>query len=145
METLLNTLTPPQQKAIRLLRIVLNAYNTQDGVGLFAGISRYSTLTERLKLVATQSRDLPSFWSNLLRKMQWPIPPKRLDSELLTVLHEADPLAVLRVLAMETAYCVMLARHLHDGDKKVRKAGLYEDEPGGDVATLNDNLDEVLP
>lgn len=117
MNDLLDKLTPAQQRAVNLLRLALAAYSTHDGTGLFTGMTRYSVLTERVKIAAVQSRTLPGYWSTLLRKMLWPIPPKRFDSEILRLLNEPAPMPVLHALALEAPYCVMLARHLHDADK----------------------------
>lgn len=118
MDDLLENLSPAQQRAVNLLRLALAAYNSRDGTGLFQGVNRYSILTERVKIAAVQSRDLPGFWSALLRKMLWPITPKRLDPAIVHLLHEPEPAPVLRALALEAPYCVMLARYLHVADKE---------------------------
>ena len=146
MNDLLSALTPPQQKAIHLLRLALGAYNSHDDTGLFQGMTRYAVLTERVKIAAVQARDLPGFWSCLLRKMLWPISPKRMDSLLLAALRDPEPASVLRVLALEAPYCVMLARHLHDTDKQAHRAFLGDDESPADAPAVPfDDLAEVCP
>jgi hypothetical protein len=72
--------------------------------------------------VAVQSRDMAAFWAKLCHKMLWPMPPKRMDAEIVAALTVEDTAQVLRSLATESTSIVMLARMLHDEDKAARKA-----------------------
>lgn len=100
----------------------MDCYNSHDGTGLFSGLARYGALAGRTELCAAQARDLPQFWALLLRRMQWPVPPKAADPLIVFALSAERPRAVLRVLATETASIITLARMLHDEDKATRKA-----------------------
>lgn len=136
-------LSPPQQSAINLVRLTLNCFNTRDGTGLLSGVERYNALAGRVELCAVQASDLPKFWALLLRRMQWPVPPKRSDPEVLACLAAPDPALVLRALATETASVVTLARMLHDADKQARRADEADDSP--DAAPFNDALPGDAP
>lgn len=92
-----------------------------DGTGLFTGVSRYNVLAQRGMLAAVQSRDVHGFWACLLRKMQWPLPPKRMDQEVVKALMVDEPDKVLRSLGTETVSLITLARMLHDEDKARRR------------------------
>lgn len=76
-------------------------------------------------MCAVQARSLTQFWGILLRKMMWPTPPKRMDEEVISQLQPLsvqEGLAVLRVIATQTASVVMLARYWHDQTKADRRA-----------------------
>lgn len=119
-------LSKPQQQAVRLLKASLDYFNSYDGTGLFAGTGRYAILEGRVGICAAQARDLVHFWALLLRRMQWPVPPKSADGVILPLL-EGDT-EVLRVLANETASVVMIARALHSADKETRKKIEQDDD-----------------
>lgn len=123
---LLEQLSKPQQQAVRLLKASLDYFNSYDGTGLFAGTARYAILEGRVTLCAAQARDLLHFWALLLRRMQWPVPPKSADGVILPLL-EGDT-EVLRVLANETASVVMIARAMHSADKETRKRIEQDDD-----------------
>lgn len=117
-----------QCRAIRLTKTAIDCFNSKDGIGLFSGMARYNVLEDRIRLCAVQARNLPQFWSILLTKMLWPTPPKRMDEIILSQLDvmeagmtEADELLVLRSIATETPFVVMLARYWHDQTKKERR------------------------
>lgn len=85
-------------------------------------MARYHALEGRLTVVATQSRSLFEFWGILLRKMMWPTPPKRMDSEVIELIKKSpDDRLVLKAIASQTASVVMLARYWHDETKAERR------------------------
>lgn len=119
-------MSPPQQAAINLLKLSLDCFNSLDGVGLFTGPGRYGALVGRAEICAVQADNLTRFWALLLKRMQWPVPPKATDERLVEALSVPNGGEVLRVLATETTSCVTLARMLHDMDKAARKALLHD-------------------
>ena len=121
LERLIETLSDGQRGAIRVVRLMLDCFNSADGTGLFAGVDRYSVLAGRLEICAVQARSLVSFWALVLRRMQWPVPPKRTDAEVLAVLSSGDAASVLRSMATETSSIVTLSRMLHDEGKRARR------------------------
>lgn len=138
---LLATLSPPQQAAIRLVKLSLDCFNSAEGEGLFTGATRYATLAGRVEVCAAQARDLAQFWALLLRRMQWPIPPKARDAAIVEALSVPQPRDVLRVLATETASVISLARMLHDDEKATRRAERQSDDDVG--APFNDSLEGI--
>lgn len=132
---LLAALTQPQRDAIAIIKLALDCYNSLDGAGLFTGTLRYNVLAARAEICAVQARDLHGFWSGLLRKMQWPMPPKRADALIVSAISSSEQPAVLRSLATETVSIITLARMLHDQDKATRKA----------LATQEREASELLP
>ncbi len=99
-----------------------------DGAGLFTGVARYNVLEQRLPLAALKSRNMFGMWAALLRIMQWPVPPKKLDQDIIESLNVSDPAQTLRVLATEAQAIISIARMLHDDDKAAKKALLPEPE-----------------
>ena len=122
MDDLMRTLSPAQQKAVALIKITLDCFNSYDGSGLFTGPGRYEALQGRMEVVAVQARDLIAFWGILIKKMLWPTPPKALDEKILALLQDEQPQAVLREMATMPASIIMIARYLHDQDKAARRA-----------------------
>lgn len=122
LQDLLSSLSGPQQSAIRLIKTSLDCFNSADGTGMFSGVERYNVLAGRVEICAVQADSLPRFWALLLRRMQWPVPPKAADTAILQAISAPDAHEVLRVLATETASVITLARMLHDQDKSARKA-----------------------
>lgn len=105
----------------------LDYFNSYDGTGLFSGTGRYAVLEGRVAICAAQARDMVHFWALLLRRMQWPVPPKSADAVILPMLID-DQGQTLRVLANETSSVVMLARAMHAMDKESRKRIEQEDD-----------------
>jgi len=122
LKELMESLTPAQNAGINLLKLSLNCFNSKDGTGIFTGPERYNVLAGRVEIVAVQAENLPRFWALLLRRMNWPVPPKWADEKIVEAISAPDGVGVLRVLATETASCITLARMLHDEEKKDRKA-----------------------
>jgi len=69
--------------ATALLRLLMDTYNSLDGVGLFSGMERYSLLESRARTAAVKSSNLRTFWANLCRDMQLPIHPGHVDDALM--------------------------------------------------------------
>lgn len=136
LQNLLETLTPPQRQAIDIIKLSLDCYNSLDGSGLFSGIERYNMLAGRVEICAVQANSLPSFWALLLRRMIWPVPPKKADGLIIKALSADAPFDVLRTLATETASIITLARMAHDADKATRKA--LADELRREQSTMDD-------
>lgn len=136
---LLASLSPPQRSAIALLQLSLDCFNSYDGTGLFSGPGRYGVLAGRTEICAVQADNLPRFWALLLRRMQWPVPPKAADQRIVEALSTPNPGDVLRVLATETVSCITLARMLHDADKAVRKA-LWDEQQAAETMSETDTL-----
>ncbi len=108
-------------------------------------MTRYSILAGRAEICAAQARDLPQFWALLLRRMQWPVPPKAADPLIVAAISADNPRDVLRVLATETASIITLARMLHDANKTARRALRKDSDLPADSAAVdvpfNDDLD----
>ena len=140
---LVNQLSPQEQAAINIVRLSLNCFNSADGMGMFSGISRYNVLAGRLEICAVQADSLPKFWSLLLNKMRWPMPPKSADRQILQAIKAADGNGVLRVIATETASIITLARMLHDEDKAAKRLPpqVTDEEDFGEDAS---NLDDIF-
>lgn len=120
---ILENLSEPERRAVRLVKTTVDCFNSRHGIGLFSGPARYNVLEERMMLCAVQARSLTEFWGILLRKMRWSTPPKRMDAEIVPQLDltEREGLSVLRAIATQTASIVMLARYWHDETKQERR------------------------
>lgn len=129
--SLIETLEPSQRAAIGIICLAIDCFNSADGVGLFGGVERYNVLAGRVEICAVQANNLPRFWSLLLRRMQWPVPPRSADAAIVDALSVATPAEVLRVLATETASIITLARMAHDDGKKARRATRSQDDFAG--------------
>jgi len=103
-------------------------------------------LAGRVEICAVQADSLPRFWALLLRRMQWPVPPKSADAAILEAISAPDPHEVLRVLATETASVITLARMAHDQEKASRRALRQAVDPEtGEIADLGDqSLEGIL-
>lgn len=110
---------------------------------MFSGVERYNVLAGRVEISAVQARDLPQFWALLLRRMQWPVPPKSADSRILSAIAAPNARDVLRALATETASVITLARMWHDQDKTARRALRVDDSHDGVVDRFNDSLEGI--
>lgn len=108
---------------MRLIKAVLDLFNSGDGTGNFTGVTRYASLGERMVLAAKPSRTVREFWDRLLAEMRWPIPPRYRDAELLALIERQDTDAdTLRALATNAASVVMIARALHaEGRAELRR------------------------
>jgi hypothetical protein len=143
---LVASLTPAQQHAIGIIKLSLDCFNSAEGTGLFSGVERYNMLADRVQICAVQADNLPRFWALLLRRMQWPVPPKYADTRIVEALSAGDDRAVLQVLATETASVITLARMLHDEDKASRRALREEmraQETAAHEAFFDDSIEEL--
>jgi hypothetical protein len=136
----METLSPPQQAAINLLKLSLDCFNGADGTGMFSGVERYNILAGRVEIVAVQADNLPRFWALLLRRMQWPVPPKWADERIVSAISVPEGGDVLRILATETASIITLARMLHDVDKASMKALRRNSEFQEEIDRRDDSL-----
>ena len=117
MNELLESLTEPQQHAVKLLKAFIETYNSRDGTGMFSGVSRYAMLESRTALAAVRSLTLLNFWATLRRSLRVDI-PSRSDDDVIAPLWQCEnPLPVLQCLATESAELTMLARMLCDAAK----------------------------
>lgn len=144
LQELINQLDPPQRSAIELVRLSLNCFNSVDGCGLFSGVTRYNVLADRIRICAVQAENLTRFWSLLLTKMLWPIPPKKADELIVKAINQPDGNSILRVLATETPSIITLARMLHDQDKADRKNPIQQDDEPTDFPEECGQLQEGL-
>lgn len=145
VEKLLMTLSQPQRDAVQIVKLSLDCFNSMDGCGLFTGVTRYNSLAQRMPLAAVQARDVHGFWAGLLRKMQWPVPPKKADPKIIEALSVEDARQTLKVLATEAVSIITLARALHDQDKKTRRElqeELYASKTEPDLP-FNDSLEGI--
>jgi len=115
---------------------------------MFSGVERYNVLAGRVEISAVQADSLPRFWALLLKRMQWPVPPKAADTRILGAISAPDGRDVLRALATETASIITLARMAHDQDKQARRAiqeaDRIEARADADAAEFNDDLGDLL-
>lgn len=110
---------------------------------MFTGVTRYNSLAQRLPLAAVQARDMHSFWAGLLRKMQWPVPPKKADQRIVETLCVSDARLTLKALATEAVSIITLARMLHDQDKKTRRELQEEFLAGQNEPDFNDSIEGI--
>ena len=75
--------TFPEFSASALIRLLLDIYNSQDGVGVFSGLDRYEKLESRIRSAATRSFSLRGFWSKLCHDLRLPVHGGDYDSRLL--------------------------------------------------------------
>ena len=109
----------PEFVAIALTRLWLDIYNSQDGAGLFQGMSRYEMLEPRLRQAAVPAGTLRNWWDRLCNSMQVPIHGGDYDLSLLDLL--TIPLAaqqlVLRSIIDDYRSIIALARLWHSTNK----------------------------
>lgn len=98
-------------------------------------------LQARVEIASVQARSLFDFWSILLRRMQWPLPPKKADDLIVSALSGHDDHQVLASLSKDTASIISIARMLHDQDKATAKA-LRDELSAEPPADLNMPLPE---
>lgn len=107
---------------MRLVKTTIDCFNSRDGMGRFSGMNRYNHLEAMLPIVATQAGgNMSRFWGLLLKKMMWPVPPKRMDEEILPLLRSESPHEVLKAITEQPGSVVMLARFWHTQDKDANR------------------------
>lgn len=65
MAPVFEAMTPSQFAAAAVLRVFLDAHNTAEGIGHFAGVGRYEGFSNRVQQAAIRSDMLLPFWSRL--------------------------------------------------------------------------------
>ena len=116
---------------MRIIHTSLDCFNSRDGTGLFSGTERYPILAARVELCAVQARNVPEFWALLLRKMQWPVPPRKYDQRIADLFVIEDQAQVLRCLATEAASIVTIARMVHSSTKPAYTTDIEDDDLEG--------------
>ncbi len=116
---LFRDLTLSEFVATALVRLFLDIYNSQDGVGLFEGLERYSRLEARLRQSAVCSWSLATFWDRLVATMQVPVHGGEFDFILLRLLRLPAGLQslVLQALVEDYRSTLALARLWHSEAK----------------------------
>lgn len=79
LDNLIESLSEPEKKAIYIIKLAIDCYNSADGSGMFSGPDRYNKLAARIEISAVQANNLPKFWALLLKRMQWQVPSKQFD------------------------------------------------------------------
>jgi hypothetical protein len=112
---LFDGLTLPEFVATALVRLFLDIYNSQDGIGLFEGMERYPRLEARLRQAAVCSHTLTALWDRLVAAMQVPVHGGEFDLILLRLLRLPAGLQalVLQRLVEDYRSVVALARLWH--------------------------------
>jgi len=122
-------LSSEQEHAVKVIKKFISCYNSQNGTGLFSGISRYHMLESRVKIAAIQSNSLMDFWSNLRQKLMCPVPNRNMDDDVIALWQYVPQNLVLKCLATQAAECIMLARVSIDEDKeKDSQTKIFGDE-----------------
>lgn len=142
--SLYDGLDPATQRAVKVIKLFLDAHNTKDGTGLLAGPPRYEVLEQRLILAATAAGTLTRFWDGLHRRMSCPIPRTELHPAILHALRADDQTPVLVALRAQPQAIIMIARAQHMDDKAARRA-LRERDQSPDDATPAPTLGALDP
>ena len=123
-------LSKSEEMAVRYYKLILDCYNSKDGTGLFAGMTRYTQLEQRVTLAATQAQNLRDFWCRITTSMKFYTVPKAADETLSNFWVLAIELQreMLDVLINQTAMVNVLARQMHTEDKDERKRMQAEQE-----------------
>jgi hypothetical protein len=102
-----------------LIRLLLDIYNSRDGVGVFSGMDRYEKLESRIRSAATRSFSLRGFWSKLCHDLRLPVHGGDNDSSLLAfyALPRGLQQDILSLMVREYRSVVMLARAWHTTGK----------------------------
>jgi hypothetical protein len=111
--SIVETLSPPERRAVDIVAAMIRLYGGLKGTGLFSGTTRYQALEYRLRLAAERSESVRDCWDWLARKMLWPLPRAQHDAGILGLITPRDDDGdVLRVLAENTGSTIAIARHL---------------------------------
>ena len=111
--------TFPEFSTSALIRLLLDMYNSQDGVGVFSGMDRYEKLESRIRSAATRSFSLRGFWSKLCHDLRLPIHSGDYDSRLLAFYSLPRGLQqdMLALMVREYRSVATLARAWHSTGK----------------------------
>lgn len=117
---MIDSLPKHQQIAVRLTALLIGAYNSKDGTGMFSGPERYAVLSQRMPLAAAQSSSILSFVGKCQKLMRWPAMRQDKDTALHDFVDSGDQHLVLDALATEGTAIVSIARLLAKQEKPTR-------------------------
>ena len=122
--------------ASALIRLLLDTYNSPDGVGVFSGMDRYEKLESRVRAAAVRSFSLREFWTRLCHDLRLPIHGGDADAKLLTfyAFSRGFQQDVLALMVREYRSVVTIARAWHAGAKLT--IDFYADAVGAETQTL---------
>lgn len=140
-----DSLPEPDRRAVDAIRLMLDAYNTKDGNGLFSGVSRYAILEERVRLAAIRSLTLKQWWSNACRSLKLPMHPKDLDARLIEVLRGPDEGKALSRLADQTAVVITIARSMRTEIRQIAAGAPDEPKAPKQRTAAANEIDQQLP
>lgn len=111
--------TLEQLLASAILKIFIDLYNSEDGIGLFSGIERYRFLEERFQHAAIMSASLLEMWGVASRNLQVSPIEGKANNLLLKLLTMPAALGqlVIKTIAQIPRPCTMLARTWHEATK----------------------------
>lgn len=103
-----------------LVRELIDAYNSLEGTGLFAGMERYQMLETRLRAGAVRTHTLRGLWALVCRDMQFPVHGGDRDAALgqLFGLPRAVQERVIALLVEQARSVVSIARLWHATKKR---------------------------
>lgn len=116
-QEIMASLEQDEQQAIKLVSMFLKVFNSYDGSGIFTGVSRYTTLSNRLVIAASQSKSLFSFWGNLCRLLSVGVNPTKYDDEVAQLFSYENPMGALGTIRKKYASVIVIARMLHNEEK----------------------------
>jgi hypothetical protein len=95
-----------------LVKMFLDAYNHDEGVGIFTGTERHERLETRLHHAAISSSSLRQLWDRLCHTLRAPIHDGKADGDILAALTLPDAVqqVVLRSLIQDYRSIVSIAR-----------------------------------
>ena len=100
-----------ERRAIALVGLMIKMHGGTDGDGLFAGVSRYEILHDRLTLAAEISRSVAEWWDRASKSLNWRVGPMRYDDMILALTKPAaDDHDTLRAIAERGQSIIMIAR-----------------------------------
>lgn len=128
--------TFPEFAASALVRLLLDLYNSPDGVGVFSGMDRYAKLESRIRSAATRSFSLRGFWARLCHDLRLPIHGGANDVSLLAfyALPRGLQQDMLSLMVREYRSVVTLARAWHSIGKLA--SDFYANAVGAETQTL---------
>ena len=100
----LSGLTFPEFAATALVRLLIDAYNSSDGTGVFSGMNRYEKLESRLRTAGVRASNLRLLWSIVTRDLVLPIHPGKLDAQLVMFFSLPKPVQAAVVSAITEQY-----------------------------------------
>lgn len=117
---MIDSLPTHQKTAVRLAALLIGAYNSKDGTGMFSGPERYAVLSQRMPIAAAQSSSILSFVGRCQKLMRWPSMRQEKDKALEAFISCADQHLVLDSIANEGTAIVSIARLIAKQEKPTR-------------------------